>query len=410
MQGVIHFFTGSVRLEITCAEPEQMLNRLAEAHIPFWDTVRVDAVTIALTMSPAYAKRLGSITEQSSAEVRQISKRGLPVFFRKVRKRYALLAGLVLVLTAVWVSSLYIWDIRVTGTETVQTAEILSALRDVGVDIGTFGPDIDPELVRNEVLLQLGDVVWLTVNVTGSRATVIVRERIHPPQRFEEGVPTTVYATRAGVIDQMIIRNGAPLVEEGQTVELGEDLITGRMDSLAAGTRLVRADAQIFARTWYELSMSMPLEYVQKVPTGEIVTKRTIFFGQRRINLFFDTRISYANYDKIVELSDFVLPGGLVLPFRVERRVYTEYQPTLARMDETRAALLLQEWLLAHLDALMVPGGVVTSTEFTVEVGDGIVTVHLEAEGREQIAAIRNMRADEMVILPPITEETEEIP
>lgn len=406
MQRVIHFFTGSVRLEITCAEPEQILNRLAQAHIPFWDTVRVDPVTIALTMSPAHVKRLEPLTTQgSNAEVRQIHKRGLPVFFRKVRKRYALLAGLVLVLATVWVSSLYIWDIRVEGVETVPTAEILSALRDVGVDMGTFGPGIDPEMVRNEVLLQLGDVAWLTVNVTGSRATVIVRERVHPPRRFDEGVATMVYATRAGVIDQMIIRDGAPLVEEGQTVEMGDDLITGRMDSLSTGTRLVRADAQIFARTWYELSMSMPLAYITKTPTGEITTKRTIFFGQSRINLFFDTRISYPNYDKIVEQSDFILPGGLILPFRIQRRVYTEYEPVPARMDETGAALLLQERILARLDALMAPGGAVVTTEFTVEVGDGIVTVHLAAEAREQIAAVRNMREDEMVVLPPLTED-----
>ena len=275
---------------------------------------------------------------------------------------------------------------------------------------GSFGPSVDPEMLRNALLLELGDVSWITVNVNGSRATVIVRERIHRPHMVPEGTPSAVYATRSGVIDQMIIWEGAPLVEEGHTVEIGQDLITGRMDSLAAGTQFVRADAQIFARTWYELSMSMPLEYIQKEPTGEVVTKRTFFFGQRRINLFFDTRISYASYDKIVEQSDFVLPGGLVLPIRVERRVYMEYEPVFVRMNETSAALLLQEWLLVRLEELMVPGGMVISTEFTVEVEEGIITVHLAAEAREQIAAIRKMREDEMVVLPSITEETEEIP
>jgi len=252
--------------------------------------------------------------------------------------------------------------------------------------------------LRNEVLLKLEKLSWITVNVTGSRATVIVRERIPLPEMFPEGVATAVYATGSGVVDQMMIWEGVPLVAVGDTVVIGQDLVSGRMDSIASGTRFVRADAQIYARTWYTLSMSIPLDFSEKTYTGSVSTKSTIFFGQSRINLFFDSRISYRSYDKIIEQSGFALPGGLLLPIRLERRIYTEYELISARLDEMRAAVELQERLLARLNVLIGPWGQILATSFSMEVAEGLVTVCLEAECLEQIAAIRRLSEDEMVI------------
>jgi len=407
VQRIVNFFAGHVRLGVECAYPERFMNLCAQNDISFWDLTRTGEVTVQVTMTMQNYRKLRPLLENLAAEVKPLKRSGVPVFLRRVRRRYALLIGLILTLAATWGMSLYIWDIRVEGNETVPAAVILSTLEELGVGIGTFGPGIEAEALRHEVLLKLEDLSWITVNVSGSRATVIVRERIHAPERVPEGVATAVYATRSGVIDHMIIWEGTPLVEIGDTVTMGQDLITGRRDSLVSGTRFVRADAQIFARTWYTLSMSMPLEHIEKDYTGEISTKRIIFIGRSRINLFFDGRISHATYDKIVKDTDFHLLGGIVLPIRLERRIYTAYEPRAVRLDETTAALFLQEQLLERLTEIIGPAGQVLSTDFEVEIGNGIVTVRLQAECLEQIAAIRRLREDEMVALPPTTEETE---
>ena len=408
MQGVVNFFAGHIRLEVECAYPERFMNLCAQNDIGFWDLTRVDEVTVQVTMTMQGYRKLKPLLENFTAQVKQVKRAGAPVYLGRIRGRYALLAGLILTVAATWLMSLYIWDIRVEGNETVPAAIILHALEEAGVGIGSFGPSVEPETLRHQILLKLEDLAWITVNVNGSRATVIVRERIHAPEMFPEDVKTAVYATQSGIIDRMIVLEGTPLVEPGDTVVIGQDLITGRMESEARGTRFVRADAQVFARTWYELSMSTPLEYIEKVYTGEIVTKSRIFFGQRRINLFFDGGISYRTYDKIVKESDFRLPGGIVLPIRLERRIHTAYEPVTAQLDKTTAALFLQERLLERLEELIGPTGQVLSTEFEVEIEHGIITVHLRAECREQIAAIRRMREDELVVVPEITEENEE--
>lgn len=408
MQRIVNFFAGHVQLEVECAYPERFMNLCAQNDISFWDLIRIDSITVQVTTTMKSYRKLQPLLDSLAARVKPIKRAGVPIFFRRIRKRYALLAGLVFTLAATWVMSLYIWDIRVEGNETVSAAMILGTLEELGVGIGSFGPGVDPESLRHQVLLELEDLSWITVNVNGSRATVIVRERIHAPPMIPAGVATSVFATRSGIIDQIMVWAGTPLVEVGDTVVMGQDLVTGRMDSQAQGTRFVRADAQIFARTWYMFSMSTPLEHVEKVYTGETSTKSIIFFGQDRINLFFDSRNSHITYDKMVKESDFHLPGGIILPIRHERRTYTAYEPVVTRLDETTAALFLQEQLLTKLEEHIGPGGQVLSTEFEVEIRQDMVIVHLRAECREQIADLRRLREEEMVALPPIPEENEE--
>ena len=408
MQNIVNFLRGNVRLEVVSPYPERFMNLCAQNHVGFWALERVDAVTIQVTMPISGYRKLLPLFPNLNAEIRQVKRTGAPIFLWRIRKRYALIGGLFLTMTAIWLMSLYIWDIQVVGNDTVPTPVILQALEEAGVHRGTFGPSVNPEVLRNEVLLSLRDVTWITVNINGSRATVIVRERIHRPPMMPQDTPTAVYATRSGLIDQMIIWEGVPLVEMGDTVVIGQDLISGRMESQVSGTRFVRADAAIYALTWYELSMSMPLELTEKAHTGSISTKSIIFFGESRINLFFDSGISYGSYDKIVEHSDFVLPGGIVLPIRLERRIYAEYNPVYTLLPQDRAVEVLQERLLARLETLIGPGGEILDKAFTVQVNRGLVTVRLKAQCREQIAALRRLEEEEMVILPP-TEENGEV-
>jgi len=404
---VVNFFAGNIRLTLTCAYPERLINLCVSHHISFWHLERVDEVTIAVTMTLRAYQKLKPLLERVQAEVQTERKQGAPILLRRIRKRYVLTIGLVLTLAATWIMSLYIWDIRVEGNQTVSQIVILNVLKELGVEIGAFGPEIEPEVIRNEALLHLADVEWLTININGSRATVIVRERVHPPDRIAEETPTAVYASQGGVIDQMLVWGGTSLVEIGDTVEMGQDLITGRVDSLAGGTYFQRADGRVYARTWYTLSMSMPLERYKKVYTKESSTKSTIIFGENRINLFFDSSISYGAYDKIVETSDFTLPGGIILPIRRERRIYTQFEKVPHRIDETEAIRILQERLLERLRARIGDTGEILRTDFQVEIEAGIVTVHLEAACREQIAALRRLEEEELVITPPTIEERE---
>ena len=269
MQKTLNFFRGSIRAEISCPYPERFINVCAQNNIEFWDLRRLSDVTVAVTVYLKGYRKLVSLSEVAGFSIRPVKRAGVPVFLWRIRKRYALFAGMFICLIGVWTLSFFIWEIDVKGNETVSSADILSALDDMGIGIGSFGPSIVNEQVSNEILQVIPELSFITVNVHGSHADVIVRERIPAPDVIDEDIPTMIVAMKSGIIIKMSVFEGKKVCSVGDTVMEGDILVTGVLDSLSSGMRTVHATAEVYARTWYELSCQMPLETFVKDYTGE---------------------------------------------------------------------------------------------------------------------------------------------
>ena len=158
-----------------------------------------------------------------------------------------------------------------TGNDTVPTETILRTLEKYGVALGARSR-IRQEELRNHVLLELPDVVWLTVNMRGCTAHVQVVERQRPPHLYTDGEITNVVAARDGLVTSVQALDGEAQVMAGSTVTAGQVLISGVVDSDRRGYRLLHGMGQVWARTWYELSVSVPLTVREKGQETEAVT------------------------------------------------------------------------------------------------------------------------------------------
>lgn len=90
------------------------------------------------------------------------------LFLGRFRRRYALLVGLALSLTAVCVLSQFVLTIEVEGNEAVSTAEILTELRRQGLRPGVYGPGLDEGTISSAALLGLPELAWMSVNLHGT--------------------------------------------------------------------------------------------------------------------------------------------------------------------------------------------------------------------------------------------------
>ena len=215
--------------------------------------------------------------ERAMCTVTRAGQAGLLVFLERFRRRYALLIGLALSLTAVCVLSQFVLTIQVEGNQTVPTAVILTELRRQGLRPGVFGPGLDEKTIRTKALLQLPELSWMSVNLYGTRAQVLVREATPEPEVVDETATGSVVARASGIITRMDTLNGEALVDVGDTVVAGETLISGTVHLDAPkyselpdlGTLQVRAEGRVYARTWRTLVGELPLESPVKVYTGE---------------------------------------------------------------------------------------------------------------------------------------------
>ena len=392
MQAIINFLRGSVLFTVTGAFPERFLNLCAQAGVGFWDLEWLDPHTLRLRVSRRDARRVGPLAEKVLCEARARRHLGFPYFLAGFRKRYALLLGLALSLAAVCLLSRFVLTIEVSGNETVSTAAILTELSRQGVRVGAYGPGLDVRRISQESLLRLDGLAWMSINLHGTRAEVLVREKLPEPEVRDESTPANVVAQADGVILDLEVLDGQAVFREGEAVLRGEVVISGTMDlrepeysAVDAGQRLVHARGNVWARTYRTLTAQIPLEAQVKRYTGEEEIQWSLLALGRTVNFFERGGVFSEGYDKIVETHPLTLPGGRVMPLALRRTEYRAYVTEPAALNAGAARSMLEERLLERLDALIGEDGEVLDTVFTVREEDGMLAVTLRAECREQI-------------------------
>lgn len=410
MRGALQFFRGRVTVVFAGAEPEGFLNLCAKEGILFWGVERRDRFTMALETTRAMSRRLEPLAQKTQCTLVLEHPRGLPYFLLGFRKRYALLAGAVVCVLGLCVLSRFVWTIDVQGNETVSTAEILTELRRQGLKIGTYVPAIDPNDLANKSLLVLDDLSFLAVNFHGARAEVIVREKGFLPDLVQEDLPTHVVAAADGVITRMEVRRGQAKFKIGDAVMKGEILLSGIVDirepeyaQIDLGTYSVHAQGRVMATTWRNLTAEIPLNATVKDYTGRKEHGLTLRFLGKRLKIFGNGGISFAEYDRITEITNATLPDGTLLPFGLEWETNREYVPKVQPIVEEEGEAMLQAQLLAALTASLDEGEIL-SAEFVTSREAGFLRVTLLAQCDEQIGRVVPVEAGEGFVKdPPVT-------
>lgn len=393
MQKWINFLRGSVQAEVTGAFPERFLNLCAQEGIGFWRLEWPDSTTLRLRIARRDMKRLDGLARRVMCEVRVRDRSGVPFFLARFRRRYALLLGLALSLCTVGILSQFVLTVDVQGNETVSTAVILDELKRLGVRPGVYGPSINESQVCSEALLGLPDLAWISVNLHGTRAEVLVRERSPKPEIVDESVPAHIVADGSGIITHMEVLTGQALFQEGDTVVEGEVVISGVVDlpepaysETDLGTLTVHAAGKVYARTWRTLTAVLPLQAGVKEYTGAETSHWSLTIFGHRLQFYKNGGISYERYDKIKNTHILTLPGGREMPIALTKETAREYHVGAASIDPDAGEKLLRQRLEARLTELLEEHeGEILQTEYTAVRQDGMLTVTLTAECSEQI-------------------------
>ena len=384
----VNYLRGQAVAEVVCTAPERVVNLCAAHGIPFWDLTWLTETSFRVTTTLSGARRLAEVTADIGAQVTVCRKSGAPELWRRGRHRYVLLAAALVLPLLLAVGSAFIWDFEVTGNDTVPTESVLQALERCGVRVGTRGVGLDQDELRNRVLPLLPDVVYLAVNVRGCTAHVQVVERVRPPHLYRDSDVQNIVAARDGLITKIEALDGVTCAAVGETVQAGQVLLSGVADS-PRGCRYMRATGRIWARTWYEWTVPVPLETVLKDGTEPVKTRThtALDLGRHRIALPAGDSIlqGWENCDKIIRYRGVQLPFGLRLPVTLvtetvaERAVYDGQRP------EGEACAEGQKQLEAQLAQTIGDDGRVLKADVSARRQGAYLMVTLRAECEEQI-------------------------
>ena len=235
LKEVLNRLRGQVRIRVTCPYPERVLNLCSARNLAFWDLEWEGAEVFTCRVSRRDFRALRQSAEKLECEIETVKREGVPYTLARLRRRQALAVGAVVCGMALVLGSFLVWDIQISGNEAVPKETILRVLERYGVTRGTFGLALNGEDIRNHVLLDLPELSWISVNVSGCRAEVEVRERKAAPELRNRREPCNLVARRDGLVLRVQATGGVPAVLRGMSVTEGQLLISGwRIRSLSA--------------------------------------------------------------------------------------------------------------------------------------------------------------------------------
>ena len=403
---IIRFFRGTVRFSIRDGFLERFINLCAQNRVPIWEGRREGTrYTACTTLSGS--RRLPELAQKAGVILEPVRPGGAPVLLHRYRKRTGLFAGAALVAVGLLILGCFIWQVEIQGLQTIPEEEVRAALTELGVRRGALRRDIDAREVERMLMLRLDKAAWVAVNLRGSSAVVEILERVVPPERIDDQVPHNVVAAKPGFITYLEVYNGQPTVKAGDSVDVGEILVSGIMEDKKGRNRTVHARAKVLAQTQERLQVEVPyLQESQRV-RGTAV-RRYLNILSVRIPLFLgDTPAEPWKVERAVR--EIPLLSSLA-PITWSREGYLLLETETKTITSQEAKALAEEQLAA-LEEREFAGMTILQRDLTgQELGDRFLLegVYLCQEDISQEKEILTGEEIPGLTAPPLTENAPE--
>jgi len=401
MKKIAQYFQGIVFVEIVGAFPERFINICRSRHIPLYDiatTRQKDKEIYTAKIAGKDYFKIKPVAKKSHCLPKIRKKIGFPFFVKRYKNRLAFLAGGMYCLWFMWILSLFVWDISVTGGFVHTEDEIISYLRENRIVCGMRKDNVDCTELERNIRLDYPDIGWVSVELKGTKLFIRIAETDMPMAKEGEEAPVHLVAATDGKIEQLVCRSGTPMVQVGDVVKKGDILVRGIIDVIGDNdSKLksypVRADADIMIQSVRKYSHSLERCYVEKYYTKNTKTGYEFFYGNKKIFSHMPSH-SYTNYAIMTEDEVLSLHANFPLPFRMKKTVISEYIPVERLYSEEEAKEQAKQALERYISYLTECGTIIRSVDYVTTVTETeIVTsgkLVLVSAAWEQIAVQEN--------------------
>ena len=157
MYKYFHYIFGYYEIQLNGKKTELFLNELNKNNIAFWgyrkfteENEEFSVFKISI-FDAEKTLRLAGATHFKAL----ISKKcGIPFIFEQLIKRPGLFAGFLAGFVLLYITSLFIWEVKIPEIEGIEKSEITAALEECGIKLGTFMPKMNVSATENLFLLK----------------------------------------------------------------------------------------------------------------------------------------------------------------------------------------------------------------------------------------------------------------
>lgn len=348
---ISYHLLGYVKVGVDYENIAPLLNLCMQYGIPYAEfETHPDRVTLSFRQH-AFIKMRKAASEHHILYTVE-KRKGIPYLLEKYKYRFGIFLGIIIAIMAVYSAHRFVWDITVSGNESVTSSEVRALLSEHGFGIGSYIPHANTDRIENKIMIDSEKISWMSINIIGTVAQVQIREYKEPLKSNSVSKPSNMIATASGIVEEVRIWRGNSVVKAGDYVEKGALLISGLYDSTRKGFRYTRASGEVYARTVREIFIDIPYEYEEKRFTGDEYCNKYLNFFDYSINISKKCGKEGSLYDKIYTVENCCLPDGTQTPFSLHTERFLEYEIKTGTRDAQAAENLAYRQLEERLSEL----------------------------------------------------------
>ena len=249
---------------------------------------------------------------------------GLYGELKKIRHKYTLAVTLLITICFLFFISGVVWDVRISGNESMSDAEVLYALKENGFYVGKLWNKIDRSKIENKTLNSSNKIGWININRRGSVAYVeIIENKGTDSEKYTSKIKySNIVATVDCVIEEISVTHGVAVVNVGDVVKKGDLLISG---IITADDGFCRAEGVVKGRMKDEITIETDRCYTEKVFLGDNLFSMSLNLFNFSINILKIYGNLPSECDIIEDVEEYSHFGEQKLPFSITKEYSKKY-------------------------------------------------------------------------------------
>lgn len=370
---ILRYIFGYVRAEVSGFAPERFMNLIIKNEIVIWDVEHTECGYAFFTGRKNLMK-MKPFLQKTNMKIHIIKKIGLPYFIKRNRKRCFFLFGCIGAFALLYILSLFVWEVRVTGETELVADELLKTIDEKYVPLGTLKKEINCSELEEKLREEYDEISWVSCELKGTRLTIYLEEGMAPKVTNEKAESRDIVASEDAVITKMITRQGTPMVKVKDKVKKGDILISGTIyiyddNNEVLETSYIAADGDIYGTTKMEYEDYVDLKYYQK-KYEKNSKKYYTFYVMDYCLTPYTPKMDTKDYDTYTEIRKLRILKDFYLPVGYKKHIMTNYKLVQKEYSKEAATKLLQNRINKKINTFKEKGVEIVENNVKIEQKD----------------------------------------
>ena len=166
------YIFGYIDIKVSGFFTERFVNLCFAKSVFLWKLNRISSVELGVRISIKDFKKIHKIARTSKCRVHIASKQGLPFLLHRYRRRKIFAITFMVVAILIFGLTRFIWNVEIHCDGDINTEQIISILKECGIEKGKRISQINTEKAINTICLKAEKVSWCGIKIQGTNVIV----------------------------------------------------------------------------------------------------------------------------------------------------------------------------------------------------------------------------------------------